>query len=486
MRIMRKYNSPNNILFTTLIVLILALANPMPTNRFAFSSSTRSRKLSSRVSSSQLNHNLKKADDYVDCVIVGSGPAGLATSIAISKASPSSSVVMFEKDAFEPKGSTIAISSSGYKSLKKLHPPLVTKLKDTAVRLTTGVKLEKWTYDKEEEERKQLVAENEFLVKRVVKKSIKKMIVKLVSLGSRFVVKFHSWHEVRMYLKDEADKLHEQKLSTINDSSTTLHEPLVHTNYILTNVRDRNNDDDTQSQEQHQHRFELTFQNTKIGKERKIFSKYLFACDGTMSAVRSKLPNEPQTLLSVNKSVWRGSAPNYNLNSAIIWRCPANDDTSGRSAAVFPAGGGLGTAWSVISDIEDGRSKSTEEARARVLKVVETMNSVDHNPDYDILKQCIDGSGTIIENKLHVRDLDKPWESAYDGLIYIGDAAHPVRPTGEGLALAFEDANVLYQLISKFGLSDATLRKYEDERFLPVKIISEKVRLQAESAYKKR
>ena len=73
-----------------------------------------------------------------------------------------------------------------------------------------------------------------------------------------------------------------------------------------------------------------------------------------------------------------------------------------------------------------------EARRVRVLKVIETMNSVDDNPDHDVLRECIDGDDAIIiENKLHARDLDKSWKSAYDGLIDIGDTAHPVRPTGE-------------------------------------------------------
>ena len=66
---------------------------------------------------------------------------------------------------------------------------------------------------------------------------------------------------------------------------------------------------------------------------------------------------------------------------------------------------------------------------------------------YKLMKRAMDDSPIIIENKLHVRDFDQPWNSAYDSCIYIGDAAHPVRPTGEGTALAFEDTNVLRQMI---------------------------------------
>jgi 2-polyprenyl-6-methoxyphenol hydroxylase-like FAD-dependent oxidoreductase len=102
----------------------------------------------------------------------------------------------------------------------------------------------------------------------------------------------------------------------------------------------------------------------------------------------------------------------------------------------------------------------------------------------EILKRAIDDSPIIIENKLQVRNFDLPWGSAYDGLIFIGDSAHPVRPTGEGTALAFEDARVLGEMIAEHGLSVKVLRAYEDERYEPVKIISEKVRASAQGFYK--
>ena len=69
--------------------------------------------------------------------------------------------------------------------------------------------------------------------------------------------------------------------------------------------------------------------------------------------------------------------------------------------------------------------------------------------------------------------------------LYVGDAAHPVRPTGQGTALAFEDAAVLYQIVLDHGglISVDALRKYENERFLPVKEISDMVRSSADAFY---
>ena len=87
----------------------------------------------------------------------------------------------------------------------------------------------------------------------------------------------------------------------------------------------------------------------------------------------------------------------------------------------------------------------------------------------DILKRAINDSPIIIENKLQARDFELLWESSYDSRVYIGHAAHPVRPTVEGTALAFEDAKVLGDMTAKHGLCVEALRSYEDARYEHVK-----------------
>ena len=95
----------------------------------------------------------------------------------------------------------------------------------------------------------------------------------------------------------------------------------------------------------------------------------------------------------------------------------------------------------------------------------------------------------IVENKLRVRDYTQPWESGDARVAYLGDAAHPLRPTGEGTALAFEDAWVLGSL-ARAAISDgdfltpATLRRYEDMRLARVAAISEAVRAAANAFYR--
>ena len=55
----------------------------------------------------------------------------------------------------------------------------------------------------------------------------------------------------------------------------------------------------------------------------------------------------------------------------------------------------------------------------------------------------------------------------------------PVRPTGEGIALALVDAKVLGDAVAKHELGLEALRAYEDERYEPVKMMAEKVAIGA-------
>jgi len=397
----------------------------------------------------------------IDCAIVGGGPAGLAAAIAVSDASPSSSIVVFERDVFQPKGASIQISKSGWKSIAALDDGdklLTKKLEETAVPVIS-VEIKSW---KETDEvfvgrRTRLKT---FLTRRLLNLKSKAINV----LASRVVTRVHLWHDVRVVLSEHANKKYRG-----NENGDDL-QPLVNLNLSLENIQPL-----TLSEQQDGARFVLSFKNMVSGEEVKARARHIVACDGIKSKVRSILPNEPDVLLAENKSVWRGLAPNISTSGKATFYTGVS---AGRSGLIFPGGKNTGSSWTVISDVEDQRTNSEEESRRRVLNVVQSMGKDSEN--FKLFKQVIDESSIIIESKLHVRDFDKPWESSYDGLIYVGDSAHPVRPTGEGTALAFEDANVLGKIVFKFGLCDKALREYENKRYEPVKRISEKVRIIAQ------
>lgn len=393
------------------------------------------------------------AIEIIDCAIVGGGPSGLAAAIALGRGANCSKLAVFEKDNFQPKGASIQISKTGWKSIQKLDEALVPLLEETGVAVT-AVELKPWGAKNPMKKKQQGFLSKAKQIPRKLKEAIMGRFV------NAMVNRVHLWHDVRMVLCHHA-------VSRTNDS-------LLFPNCDLCEIIPLDLKEGP--------RFELVFQ-----RENELFrvrSNFVLACDGTKSRVRALLPNEQETLLAENKSVWRGMAPNYDCKGkATFYRGLANSETNGRSALIFPGGKDSGSSWTVISDIADGKSQSTEEARTRVLTVLKSMGTK-NNGEYERLKQIVQDSNVVIENKLHVRDFDQKWESSYDGLAFMGDAAHPVRPTGEGTALAFEDANVLQEIVAELGLSVKALRMYEEKRYLPIKTISQKIRDGANEFYK--
>ena len=376
---------------------------------------------------------------------------------APSISSPSSSVAVFERDGFQPKGASIQISKTGWGSIENLDPSLVDKLKKTGVPVTSV------------EFKPMSVAECDDSNKGIkdIKGVMSRFVFKAVSFFTRVlpaaITYVHLWHDVRSVLADHAKEVYSFAPNSKEEESF---DDLIELHCSLESIQPLSNSPNNELEDGA--RFELTFEN----QENRVRAKYVFACDGTNSRVRSLLPNEADVLLSENKSVWRGVAPNVQSFGKAIFYRGAND---GRSALLFPGGKDAGSSWTVIGDAIPGRSQTSEEARGRLLAVTSDCD--------DILKRAIGDSPVIIENKLQIRDFELPWESSYDGLVYIGDAAHPVRPTGEGTALAFEDAKVLGDMIGKHGLCVEALRSYEDARYEPVKKISEEVRATAQSYY---
>ena len=222
---------------------------------------------------------------------------------------------------------------------------LVKKLKCRGVPVT-DLEVKPWRFDsnakKEEDVSNWKRVQNK--IKKQLKKGQKKLIGLLLNTVKRQV---HRWHDVRMTLKDHAEELYignSEKLQAQKEVNM----PLINRNCILTDCKVLED-----AKENEVHKFELTFQNVvadtkdEAGSSESSFtvrSKFLFACAGTKSVVRSILPKEPDVLLSEDKSVWRGMAPNIDVKGkATFYRGVATDDTAGRSALIFPGGRNAGS-----------------------------------------------------------------------------------------------------------------------------------------------
>ena len=66
----------------------------------------------------------------------------------------------------------------------------------------------------------------------------------------------------------------------------------------------------------------------------------------------------------------------------------------------------------------------------------------------------------------------------------LGDAAHPMRPTGQGTAMAMEDAAELSLCIKEFGLGEDALREYESRRIPRCHTVAQRAQKGAMGSYK--
>jgi len=264
----------------------------------------------------------------------------------------------------------------------------------------------------------------------------------------------HLWHEVRQVL---LKRVREQ----LGDNA-------VYHGHTLCKLEE-GGDNDTVS---------LCFTTSNENQEEQLEVKVVLACDGTRSTVRS-LASEPEdVLLDEGLSVWRGLAASVQSQGTTTWYRGA----SGQSGLIFPAGKDCGSSWTVIAPVVSGRSTTKEEAISRLKAALPS----DTDP---LLLDTINKSETIIENKLVTRDFTKPWASSIPRVAYLGDAMHPLRPTGEGTALALEDAWVIADMAASTDTAEEflrpeMLRAFEEKRLKRVRAVSDAVKRQAEKFYK--
>ena len=418
----------------------------------------------------------------VDIAIVGGGPCGLATAVALKSARPSLHVAVYERDSYplEPKGASIQISRAGWSAIEAIDPQAAATIRHEMGAPLLGVCV------------KTLDGQRSLMPWPV--KIIGGAVTHLLRLTRRLgmqrgLSRIFLWHDVRQVLAD--------RVSEVCGSEC------MHFAHTLVSHQSSHGTTDAKLE------FEVG------GEVVSVHAKLVLACDGVSSAVRA-LSTSPATaahreqlLCDEGKSVWRGIAPSVDCHGvATFYRGEA-----GRSALLFPAGRSKGSAWTIITTSIDGRASTSDEARRRLREAVsqeavsqeavsqeavsqeavsqEAMagEAVSQEAMAGELWRAVEASPVIVENKLRVRDYTQPWESGDARVAYLGDAAHPLRPTGEGTALAFEDAWVLGSL-ARAAISDgdfltpATLRRYEDMRLARVAAISEAVRAAANAFYR--
>ena len=401
--------------------------------------------------------------ELLDVAIVGGGPTGLACALALLRASstssaPRSSIGIFESDSFEPKGASIVLSKMGWKTLKCIDKGTYKDAKSCSVPISL-VSFRNFSG------KNTLPVPITFVLRRLVRP-----VLRLIRKG---LVRSNSWHELRLSIKRGVENVG----SELGYSS----EDLIRTNSKLVSVDPTSRSDK---------RVLLTFADG-----RKVAASTVLACDGTFSSVRKQLERfEEETGQSRNKpvlvdekrTVWRGTVPSISAKGVgTFFIAQKEAKVQGATGCLFPAGGAAdGSSLAIIAPTMSGRATSTEDARERLKKVLAGFEV----PIAEELEAAIDAAEIMLEHKLHVRDpvAYPDIGSGYDRIAYFGDALHPLRPTGEGLAVAMEDAWTIGQLLanSETGkVSPELLRSYEEQREERVNAICLAVRNLAESYY---
>ena len=368
-------------------------------------------------------------------------------------------IAVFERDeALTPKGASVAISPEGWAALRCIDLTVCKRLRRMAAPI---------------ESISILPMEDGGLAAAPGYARVPLRVVGALNRGLRVVglprvvlARASRWHDVRTALATRVQEVCGEDTLRLDCRLTSLSEATVGDG------------------------FTLTFESGAA-----VEARVVLACDGTRSSVRELAPRGArgeQVLVDEGKSVWRGIAPGADLKGACTFLRDMKRAPNGALAITRPAGGKEGgTSWAVTAPKVEGYARTSDEARKRLRTVLPQL-AKDAPPDAPLAKllRCIDASPVIIENRLKVRTFGEhspPFCSALNGVTFLGDAAHPVRPTGEGVTLAFQDAWQLGAIVkaSPDLLPNADmLRCYEAASLPRVRHISEKVRAIANAMYK--
>lgn len=326
----------------------------------------------------------------VDVAIVGGGPCGLATALALQRADLGLSIAVFERDAypFRPKGGSIQISKPGWAAIEAVDAATAATIRSTG---TPVLQVRIRSLDGERSLAPLPLRAALGLASRVLR------LLRRLGLPYGEISRTHLWHDVRSVLA--------RRVESLCGEGTLRH------GLDLTARAGA-------SPEQEQ---VLAFTDAVDGGRVEVRARLVLACDGASSAVRA-LSSAPavvaerdRLLIDEGKSVWRGLAPSIGCDGqATFYR-----GDGGQSALLFPAGADAGSCWTVIAESVAGRATDSEDARRRLAEFGLPARTA------PALLEAIAASELVIENKLSVRDFELDWASGEPAVAYMGDAVRP-------------------------------------------------------------
>ncbi|EOD26627.1 hypothetical protein EMIHUDRAFT_236664 [Emiliania huxleyi CCMP1516] len=386
---------------------------------------------------------------HVDIAIIGGGPCGLATALALRRVSclKDASIAVFERDHMEPKGAAIAIQPMGIDALNDIDIMLVPEMRRRAVRMSDLAHLSVNDLSSDSNEDGFPRGFCQPYRQRPIRERLWKWLARVgCRLRIRPTRSSFNWHDVRSVL---AKQVH-----AICGPET------LRFGHTLMAVRTR-----TASEG-----IDLTFGVESADDRHSVTYRARLVCsaDGVRSMTRRCWPGaDTATAKPQGKSVWYGLAPRLRLGDRMI-RVVAHKSCL---LNVQPAFGGRGTSFSFMAPAVSGYAIDDFDAARRLLSAApRKLRST--------LTALIKATPHVTENKLHSRDFSRPWASPSHRLCFLGDAAHPMRPTfGYGTSLGFEDAVVLARIAKREGSLDSFVangvRAFERARLSRVRAVVE-------------
>ena len=214
------------------------------------------------------------SEEEIGVAIIGGGPCGLATALALAKApclQGCGRIAIFEKDEFELSESRVRISQNGWAALEAIDADTTAAIRDTGVQVNS-VNFVSFAGD----------------------------ILNTIKVSTAI----YCSHDVRSALRRSVS-------SSLPDALRSGHE--------LTAISEEND--------------AVALRFTTGSGETEVRAKLVLACDGTDSTVRALSPDPACLLDDEGKSLWRGTAPTVDCEGvSSLYR------SAGVTVGVNPAG----------------------------------------------------------------------------------------------------------------------------------------------------
>jgi 2-polyprenyl-6-methoxyphenol hydroxylase-like FAD-dependent oxidoreductase len=219
---------------------------------------------------------------------------------------------------------------------------------------------------------------------------------------------------------------------------------------------------------------------------RSISAKVLLACDGPNSDVRAQCINDGEPLYD-NAIRWVGRLPGDSVSTT-----PTDHEAwwvqPGQAFVSHPLKGG-DVAWEALASANALKEAGWEfDPESRKLKqVAGSSTEADGDKSGDAAAYCgvqhealeaafsafptpvrymlqHTADGVTLQSSVFIRTPDLPPTLGAGRVVLMGEAAHPLRPTGQEESQALEDAAELGACVMLFGVTKEALRKFELRR----------------------